>query len=335
MSKVALACLAGALMVVVAATGCTGVARESDQAAARGLERLPVAPLDPTGSGGNFRSLKSVADTSSAPGRLPVYKVVPARITRQWVGQRAEKLGLIGPVQDDGARFSVRGAAGTLEVDAGTGSFDYTTDAFAAQTESIRTLLSDEEYRRRAEDFLARTGLMHPKARFRDVNRANVTAVYDGGEWLERPYLVEVRFSHIPLDGVPFDQGVGPKIIVQFGEDGQVLGALSVWREIERAGDYTLITPEQAIASLRRGEGQLFEVDVDADGTADEIGLSYLNDPLGYDQQYVIPSYVIRGKSSSSNGRFVGLVRALPPSALRVDPSIARGVAAPVSRGPK
>lgn len=300
-----------------------------------GTTVLAVAPMDATGSGGRFASLRSTAPTSALPKRLMVYRVKPANIAEGDVEARGRRLGLKGRVEDRGDRFLIADEAATYEVDKATGSFDYTTDAFEAQTEPLRGMLTDGQYRERAEAFLADAGLMEASAEFRDVNRANVVGTQEGGKWVERPYMIEVRFSHKPLDGIAFDKGVGPKIVVQFGEDGRVLGALSVWRDVEPFASYVLKTPGEAVSAAEGGEAQLFNVGGDDAGTVEAMTLSYINEPLGYDQRYVMPSYILRG-SKEGGGRFTGIVRAIPDALLRIDASL-RGpaISAPLSTGKK
>lgn len=295
---------------------------------------LTIPPLDKTGSDGGFPSLESSANTASLPRRLTVYRVKPANVRQADFENWARKLKMKGRVEDLGDRFLMTSDDANFEVDKSTGSYDYTKKAFEQQSQPLRRLLTDEEYREKAEAFLNGAGLMHKSAQFHDVNRGNVVGTYENGEWVERPYMVEVRFSHKPLDGIAFDRGVGPKIIVQFGEDGQILGALSVWRDVEPFATYTLKSPEDAVDAARAGEAQLFDVGRDAEGIVDDISLSYMNEPLGYDQRYVLPAYILRG-STSQGRRFTGIVHAIPDAMLRVDTSLVRPNEAPQSAGKK
>ena len=297
--------------------------------------KLTVAPLDRTGSSGSFKSLGSTATTAGLPTELPVYRVVPDEVTRSWVESRAAKLGLTGDVAMDDRRFMVRGDSGAFEVEKDTGSFDYTTDAFVAQTQPLVKVLDAKEYRARAESFLSNAGLMCSQAEFHDVNFDNVVGLYEGGRWVERPYMIEVRFSHTPLGGIAFDKGVGPKIIVQFGEDGKVLGAMSVWRNVERDRTYGLKTVDGALAEVRHGDAQIFGVGKAASGTIEDISLSYLNEPLGYEQIWVLPAYVMRGHLSDGTP-FTTVSRAIPGDLLQVDDSLNdTAVSAPLSTGRK
>jgi hypothetical protein len=315
-----------------AQAGKSGTRADLGGASRSSARRLRVAPMDLTGSAGSFKKLDSVADTAGLPMELTVYKVVPANVTKDWFGERAGRLGVGDEVREDGDAFVARGSKASFVVDKQTGSFDYTTDEFAAQTKPIAHALTDEQYRASAEKFLGDAGLMESEAEFRDVNRGNVVGLFENGGWVEKPYMVEVRFSHKPLAGIAFDKGVGPKIVVQFGEDGRVLGATSVWRKVEPLGKYRLKTPQQALDAVKNGRGQLFDVGPDAQGTVDEVSTSYLNEPLGYKQLYVLPAYVMKGKTADGKP-FTALTRAIPDEMLQVDESLNRGPKVPVSIG--
>lgn len=316
---VTLGCAIGLLL----SSGCSGVvAATDDRSAASQRPKLAIPPMDSTGSGGNFRTLRSTADASKLPDELVVYKVKAKNVGRAVAAGHARKLGIDAPVQQVGGRFVAAGSSANFEIDSDTGSFDFTTKAFEQQTKPLKKSLSDAEYRKRAEQFLDDAGLMPATAEFRDVNRGNVVGTFEGGKWVERPYMIEVRFAHKPLKGVAFDKGVGPKVVVQFGEDGTVIGAMSVWRELEPFAAYPLKRVDDALAAARDGGAQLFDVGTDDDGVVDEISLSYMNEPLGYDQRYVLPAYVLKG-SGRSGRRFTGIAQAIPDTFLEVDPALA------------
>jgi len=328
--------LSGALVLLLTSACASGTARTSslDRAEAKeGTAVLTVAPMDVTGSAGRFESLTSKAATSSLPKRLMVYRVKPANVTKSAFEKRARGLGLKGAIEETTGRFLIADEGTAYEVDRATGSFDYTTEAFAKQTQPLQHLLSDNEYRKKAEAFLTGSGLMEDSAEFRDVNRGNVVGTYENGRWVERPFMIEARFGHKQLGGIDFDKGVGPKIVVQFGEDGRILGALSVWREVEPFSVYALKSTDEALTAAKKGDAQLFNVEDRDTGVVDTVSLSYINDPLDYDQRYVLPAYILKG-STGNGSRFVGVARAIPEALLRVDASL-RGptVSAPLSTG--
>lgn len=281
---------------------------------------LAVAPLPRTGSDARIGAIKITATPTSTPQTMMVYRVKRPHVRREEVQRVAAGLGLLGPAEETELDFRVRGPHASLVIDKETGSFDYTTDGLEHQTAALEVSLSDAEYRAHAERFLEGHGLMKERAVFRDVNR-NMVGVYEGGRWIEKPYLVEVRFGHEPLGGVPFDKGVGPKIVVQFGEGAEVLGALSVWREVEPYRAVPVLDPKSALSQARQGEAQVFSEGEEAQGRVTDVEFAYLNDPLGGRQEFVIPHYFMRGRSSK--GKAFGIIaRGLPASMLKIDESL-------------
>lgn len=287
---------------------------------------LRVAPLDLTGSETRMTRVADAASSGSLPDALPVYRVKRPTVDARSVSKLAASLGLEGQAHETPVDIRVTGPSGKLLVDRSTGSFDYTTSEFEQLHEPLEHLLSDQEYRRRAEEFLRSAGLMHPMAEFRDVNRGNVVGKPGSAHTIiERPYMIEVRFSHKPLDGIAFDKGVGPKIVVQFGESGRIAGAMSVWRDVTKAGTYRLVGRAAALRQISTGEALVYADEPSSEGTATAIELSYVNDPLGYAQENVIPYYIVRGTSGPGRS-FTAMTRAIPKESLVEDPAIAGGM---------
>ena len=299
----------------------TGADRFRSKEVALGTSPITVTPMDPTGSSGSFASLKSKAPTSGLPDRLMVYKVVSANVTRDEFQKKATKLGFTGKIIEGADRFGVMSSTANFSVEKYSGSFDYMKYSFGEQAFALKKVLSDAEYRRRAEEFLTSTGLMEEDAVFHDINRGDTVGTVENGKEIRAPYIIEARFGHKPLGGIPFDIGVGPKILVQFGEDGEILGAMSVWRHVKPYAPYALKKPAQAVDDVRTLKAQLFDVRPNDSGEVTSVALGYTNDPLGYDQKYVIPDYTIRGTTRSGQS-FLGITHAIPDEMLKVDPSL-------------
>lgn len=321
--RVVLVLALGALVVGCEITSSATRPQSQTRPAERNVV-LTISPQDGMGPGGGPRALESRAATESLPTRMMVYRVKPADVSRASFESQARRLGFAGKAQELPASFVIADSNASFEVDRATGSFDYTTKGFEKQAQPLKRFLSDEQYRERAETFLNDMDLMPEAAEFRDVNRGNVVSTYENGAWVARPYMVEARFSHKPLAGFAFDKGVGPKVIVQFGEDGRILGAMSVWRNIEPFAEYALKTPEQALDAARNGRAQFFGLDGQSGGTVESISMSYMNDPLGYDQLYVLPFYLLEGSSEDGRG-FTGITYAIPDEMLKVESSLVTG----------
>jgi len=334
MMRTACAALAG--LALAGTVGCAGSGNGSDAAASHerpgGLHTLVVAPLARTGSDGRLSRVDLSSAAASSPATAMVYRVRPARVRAADVRSQARRLGVVGRTIETTAEVRVQGDGAVFTVDRITGSFDYTTEQFEQQDSAVTGLLTDSEYRQRAETFLETRGLMKESAEFRDVNRDNVVGVLRDGRWVEEPYMVEVRFAHKPLGGTPFDKGVGPKIVVQFGDDGAILGAMSVWRDVEPYASYPLLKPAEAARQVEAGDAQVYDVQGTDSGVVEELELSYMNDPINYRQQFVVPAFVFVGRSKGG-GRFTAVTRAVPKRFLDVRPEVTQETQAPVSVG--
>lgn len=271
------------------------------------LAKLAVAPLDKSSSNGNFAELKAGSTLPKFPNKIMVYKVKPPQIDEKQVINKAKMLGISGSIEKHEYDFSISSESGDFIIDKNTGSFTYITKELETQVLPIKKLLSDRQYKKIATDFLAKNSLLHNNAVFADVNRDNI---YTDGTGLSGPYMVEVRFRSKKLNGIEFG-GVGPKIIVQFGENGKVIGAFSVWREIEPFMEYPILTPDEAIEITRQGRAIVYNSEINDSGIVNEASVLYDNEPLGYDQEFVIPYYKLKGKNSKGKD-FIALVRAVP-----------------------
>ncbi len=293
------------------------------------LSNLTVAPLNKSGSAGNFASLKAGISLPEFPKQIMVYKVIKPSISEQQVADKAKLLGISGPIKESSIDFAVKSDNGEYIVDKNTGSFTYITKEFENQASPLKNVLSDEQYIKIATDFLNEKGLLHENAVFADVNRDNI---YTGGDGTTGPYMIEVRFRSKNINGLEF-AGVGPKIIVQFGENGRITGAFSVWREVEPYKEYPIITADEAIDKVKQGKAAIYGSDLNDSGTVNEISLSYENEPLGYEQEFVVPHYKLRGVTSSGK-KFLAITRAIPDSLIQETPYIPenRPPAPPTSR---
>jgi len=279
------------------------------------LPKLVVRPLDMTGSAGNLVDLRMDIALPDFPSEMKVYKVKKPTITGDQVLAQAKKLGISGEVKETPVDFRVKSPNGDYIVDKATGSFTYFTKEFELQTDPLKTLLSDEEYQKLATDFLIGKGLMKEDAVFRDVNRNNVTLSRDGIN-SPVPYMIEVRYGSKDLNGIRFG-GVGPKIIVIFGESGKITGAFSVWREVEAFKEYPIISIDEALSQIKAGKATIYDASLNDSGVVKEAKLMYHNDPLGYLQEFVIPYYMVTGTNSAGKP-FAAFTRAIPENLLKV-----------------
>ncbi|MDT3699689.1 MAG: hypothetical protein RO469_09685 [Thermincola sp.] len=286
----------------------------SVKAGAENLPKLEIRPLSKTGSSGNLANVNVVTPLPNLPTELAVYKVKKPDLTGEQVKQQALKLGITnGTVKESPIDFKVLTPEGDYIVDKETGSFSYLIKDFELQTEPLKTILSDEEYKKLATDFLNNKGLMKTEAIFKDVNKGNTVTVLENGLEKHYPFMIEVRFGR-DLNNLQWD-GVGPKISVYLGENGKIIGAASVWREVEVANKYPIISVALALEQIKSNDAIIYDAGANDTGTIKEIKLMYMSDPIGYDQQNVIPYYMMVGTNEAGKP-FAAFTRAISKSYL-------------------
>ena len=274
------------------------------------LPKLAITQLPQAGSGGNISELKLATELPIVPEKLMVYKVKKPNLTVEKVRERARKLGIKGAVKESAIDLRVRSDKGEYIIDKATGNESFMTKEFALQHEPVTTVLSDEEYKNLASQFLHKAGLMKDKAVFVDVNKGNtVTAIDENGVERTKPHMIEVRFGRENLNNLAV-RGVGPKISVYFGDKGQIIGTKSVWPEVEPYLKYPVITPAQGIELVQKNDAVLFNVNHNDVVTVEEIKLVYLVGPLGSNQEFIIPYYEMIGTTTAGK-HFTALTRAI------------------------
>ncbi|WP_066635367.1 hypothetical protein [Desulfolucanica intricata] len=313
MQRIKIFVLSLLIIGLISLLGC----QSSNKSTSEQLSKLTVSPMDKTGSLGSIVDLAVDTQIPDFPSNVMVYKVKKPVITKEQVLVQAEKLGVSGDVRETSVDLNVKSAEGEYIVDKETGSFHYLTKEFNLQGFPLKSLLSDEEYKKLATDFLTEKGLLKENAVFKDVNKDNV---YISGADSEKrsPFMIEVRFGHKDLNGIEFN-GVGPKISVYFGENGKIIGAASVWREVEPYKEYPIISVNESFNQIKAGKATIYDVRPNDKGTVKNVKLMYMSDPVGYNQEFVIPYYQITGINSESRP-FTGFTRAIPENLFEEKP---------------
>ncbi|SFQ46111.1 hypothetical protein SAMN05444406_1563 [Caldicoprobacter faecalis] len=279
---------------------------------AKNQENLPLIvqrPMPKSGSGGNFLSLTLDIPEPQFPEKMMVYKVIKPALTKEMIREQAAKLGVVGSVEETEVDFRVMAANGSIfSVDKETGSINFTTKEFETAVSPLKTVLSDEEYKKLALEFLTSCGLMKEEAEFRDVNKENTVTIVENGVEKKLPFMIEVRFGR-KKDDIPWG-GVGPKISVYFGENGKIIGAASVWREVEPFREYPIKEFSKALEDIKQGKATIYEALPNDSGKVKEVRLMYRLDPIGYQQEYVIPYFMVIGTNSKGTP-FAAFTRAI------------------------
>lgn len=264
------------------------------------LPKIVLTPLPANGSGGTFESVELSADATTLPAEALVYEVVEPNVTPQSVEKEARKFELHGLARYEGDATVVKGKGTSLAVDQRTGSINWLGSGYSNATEPITNLLSDDEYIARARDFLESKGYFDQGMVFTGFGSQRV----DG-----KPMIVEAHFGR-RLNGHAFE-GVGPKKTVSFGDNGEIVGMFSVWREVRPLRRYPLMSPTLALQQINQGGASVMADEYNVAAVADSVEIVYLNDALGSAQRFVAPHYRFTGKTEGGKS-FVAITRAIP-----------------------
>lgn len=269
------------------------------------LEKLEMNPLALTGSNGYFNDLKVDTAIPQIPSQMKVYKVKDLNLSKEDMNKLMNKFEMKGEVKVNDREFAVVDGEKTLVLDKKTGSYNYYTKKLTSAVKPIQNLLSDEEYKKLAEKYLTEKNLMKDGAYYRKTLRHTVGKVGQP----EQVCLVETVFTK-DLNGQRFS-GVGPKICVFFGENGEIIGTYSVWKEVEEYNDYPIIDVQKAIDNVLNRKAIIANAGKGDSGSINNIEIIYDMESLRSNQKYVIPYYMIKGENVSGND-FTALTRAVP-----------------------
>lgn len=305
------------MSLIISATGCSTNLKYSELP----KEKLVVNPLGITGSGGNFSRLDVGISKNTLPKEFMVYKVKKINLNVTEIKDKAKKLGITGELKEDERMIRVRGESADFIVDKKTGSERYFAKQMRGDVEEkpLKNILKDEEYIKRAKDFLDKNGFSKPNMKLKGVNKGYRIGTIDNlGNETQSIAKVEVMFESDPVNGIKF-AGVGPKISVWFGDNGEIIGYGSIWREIEEFAKYPLITIDEAISNTKKGKALIYNLrNKVEEGTIESSELVLWSDPDGYEQKYIMPNYVFRGKTKDGT-KFTIITRAISDNHVKED----------------
>lgn len=277
------------------------------------LAKITVNPLGVTGSSGNFKKLNIGIDKNNIPQKFKVYKVKEPKIDKNQIKEKANKLGIVGELIEDEKIIRISGETGDFIVNKITGSERYFTKQMRGDVEPkpLKNILKDEEYVKLASDFLNKYGFSKPNMVLKGVNKGyRIGTIDKQGNEIQSIVKVEVIFESKPIDGIKYT-GVGPKISVWFGDNGEIIGYGSIWREIEEISNYPLISMDEAVENIKKGKALIYNLsNSDEEGTIESGELVLWSDLDGYEQKYVIPHYIFKGKTNDGRA-FTIVTRAI------------------------
>lgn len=257
------------------------------------LDKLQMNPLPISGSNGYFKEINVNTRIPKTPEKMMVYKVMDAGLEEEDMERYMDKLGIDAKMRKNDRGYVTVDGTTTFSLDKKTGSFNYYTQELSDAIKPLNTLLTDEEYKKIAENFLNKKGLMKKDAYYRKTLR-HVVGKSNGSEEV---CLVETVFTR-DLNGIRWT-GVGPKISVFFGENAEIIGASCIWQEVEKYKEYPIINGEESIKNVRNNKNSIISVEKAAIGNVEEIKLVYNMESVRSNQKYVTPYYLFKGKTES------------------------------------
>ncbi len=229
------------------------------------------------------------------------YRVVPANVTGERVHEIAGRFGLSGEVSERSGEFRLidtsKDPEEWLSVYAHSGAVAYHIPDRELPTEVTRqpNLPADVEAEGIALAFLEKTGMQSLDARVVEIGVNQRHEVWGtGGSEPEASYdvTVAVRFGR-SLGGLPV---YGDEFVVVIGDDGEVVGLVKTWREVEPAGDVAVIPPEEAYADLLASKTVLPSSSATYGRiTIEDVSLGYWMAPRDVMQDAVLPVYAFSG----------------------------------------
>lgn len=299
--------------IILVLAGCSNN-KMSNTVNVSSKEKIAMNSLGTTGSIGKFKELKVNVNTTKLPKNIKVYKVKKANLNKDKIKDLALKLDIKGPLTEDNENLIVTGDKANLYVNKNTGSYKYFTKELMGQfgENPLKTILSDSEYIKLAEDFLNKNNIAKPDMVCKGVNRGYTLETVDNdGKSKKDIYRVEVKFESPSIDNMIYT-GVGPKISVWFGDNGKIIGYASIWREIEKLKEYPRLSIDEAVKNVKNNKKSLlYNVDQpDEEGTINSVEIALWSDPEGYIQEYVTPHYIFKGKKKDGTD-FTAVTRAI------------------------
>ena len=252
-------------------------------------------------------SFKLVRPLPEVPGKMMLYKTVDPKISKEEIPPLMAAFGLEGQIVDHQRQFMVKDRDKVLEVfkQPGTGYLRFSNDAKLAIEKEAKNLLSEDEAVGKAKEFLRANGLLPENTFFAGVGYYEFREYDSEGKTITQgKSALSVGFG-FKIEGMKVE-GPGAKASVVFGEDGEIIGASKIWREIESDKETKIITPKEAFARFKKRwpreakPEQLEQAKIKTEVTIREVYVTYYAEPGCVPQDHIEPVYVFKGDYQTS-----------------------------------
>ncbi|WP_048127823.1 hypothetical protein [Methanosarcina sp. WH1] len=159
------------------------------------------------------------------------------------------------------------------------------------------SLPSEEEAVKIANEFLDERNYLLEGAYISFLDTYTIKTINEDTNTVEKETPVFVRVSYNRnLDSYPV-VGPGDSMEVCIGENEEIVYFFKTWREVEKAGEVSIIDANSAIEKLRQNEtveklagSEKYPIEIN------EIEIGYYSETTGKDQSYYKPVWIFRGK---------------------------------------
>lgn len=159
------------------------------------------------------------------------------------------------------------------------------------------SLPSEEKAVKIANEFLKKRSCLPEGAYISYLDEYTIKTINENTSIVEKEAPVFVRVSYNRnLDGYPV-VGPGDSMEVCIGEKEEIVYFFKTWREVEKAGEISIIDADSAIEKLKQ-----YEVIEDLAGPEkypieiNKIEIGYYSETTGAEQSYYKPVWIFKGK---------------------------------------
>jgi hypothetical protein len=233
------------------------------------------------------------------PEKMMVYKTIDPDVSEEDIISLMDTFNLQGKILNSNQLYAVIDGDKILQVykEPGTGYLRFSDMKKLMKQSKSYNLPSENEAIQMAEDFLSSNGLLSNNTFLTGVGYNEIINWNTEGEIVaDFNTAISVGFGYM-IDELEV-RGPGAKAGVIFGENGEIIGASKIWREIEPDKEEILLSPEEALNNFKESwppEGDPEEADIVTMLKIKKVYLVYDTRPGFIPQSHIAPAYVFFG----------------------------------------
>lgn len=250
------------------------------------------------------------------PETMTVYASVEPKHSKADVEALMKAFNMDGPINDLRRQFVVKDGEKVLTVykEPGTGYVRFSNNAKLGGEEKAERLPSKHEAEKVSREFL-KTNRLLPDNTFCIGVKYSEYLKYDAKCVVMEKGRTAVSVRYLFTLGQRRVVGPGAKVGLTFGENGQIIGASKIWREIEPAKEMSIRTAEEAFEEFKKrwpeesGKSEEEQADITTEVHVREFYLAYYAEPGNIPQEFIEPVYVFKGDYLIHSRRKGGEIR--------------------------